>query len=51
MMVNVLQKGENISLYKLIPNLSDIIVAVKWAKKTMIKPNLIDLLRPYKAIS
>ena len=33
-MVDVLQKGENISLSKFIPNPSEIIVVIKWTKKT-----------------
>ncbi len=32
-MVNILQKGENISLNKIIPAINEIIVAVKWLKK------------------
>jgi stress response protein SCP2 len=32
-MVAILQKGENISLSHLIPNLNELMVAVKWAKK------------------
>ena len=32
-MVDVLQKGENISLSKFIPALSEIIIVIKWTKK------------------
>lgn len=33
-MVNILQKGENISLNKIIPTINEIIVSVKWLKKS-----------------